>query len=134
VVNHGGRLVVTDETTNVIVEVYGAGVEKEVGNRVEVSGVSDPSATPVSEASQFVRAAKVTRLARGCVVRPGAATAGVGGAAGKTAGGGATGGSALGSSTTTIVAIVGGVAAAATLGGLAAADKLGNDSATPISR
>lgn len=124
----------TDETTNVIVELYGAGVEKEAGNRVEIAGVFDPSATPVPEASQFIRVAKVTRLARGCIVRPGAAAAGVGGVAGRTTSGPAAGGTALGTSTTTVVAIIGGVAAAAVLGGLAAADKLGSDSGTPISR
>jgi hypothetical protein len=122
--SRNGRFVITDETTNVTVEVAGANLGKEVGNRVLVSGSLDASETPVSEASQFVRVSQVTRLARGPARRSvgGAAPAGVGGAAAK--------GGVLGASTSTI-AIVGGVAAAATLGGLAASDQLPGQAANP---
>lgn len=129
-VNRGGRLILTDETTNVTVEVAGPGLAREAGNRVELTGALDPTATPVSEASQFIRITRVTRIARGCSSRPGTpAAAGVGGAGGAAAGKAAgTAGGLFGLSTATAVAVIGGVAAAATLGGLAAADKFSGDS------
>jgi hypothetical protein len=113
--NRSGRYVLTDEVTNVTVEVAGNGVAKEVGNRVEVTGAMDPTATPVSDASQLVRARELRRIAKGCGnTAPVAVAAGAAGAAGAAAGG----------ATVTTIAIVGGVAAAATIGGLAAAEKL----------
>jgi hypothetical protein len=116
--NRSGRYVLTDEVTNVTVEVAGSGVGKEAGNKVEVTGAMDPTATPVNDASQLVRAREVRRLAKGCGnATPVAAAAGAAGSAG--AAGGAAGGAAV-----TTIAIVGGVAAAATVGGLAAAEKL----------
>jgi hypothetical protein len=124
----GGHYLLTDETTNVTVELAGQGLAKEVGNRVEITGSMDPTATPVTDASQFVRVTALKHLGKG--TGTGAAAAGRGGAAG----GGTAGGGGLGMSTTTI-AIIGGVAAAATLGGLAAAGKLpGQGSASTISR
>ena len=121
--NKGGRFVLTDETTNVTVEVAGSGVEREVGNRVEVTGTLDASATPVSEASQFIRATRINRIARGCSTGPGAAPAGVGG-------GGKAAGAAAAKPLTSIIAIVGGVAAAATVGGLAASGSFSGDQQT----
>lgn len=115
----GGHYLLTDETTNVTVEVAGQGLSKEVGNRVEVSGAMDPTATPVTDASQFIRVTSVKHLGKGSDRSAGAAAAGKGGATG----GGAGGGGGIAISATTI-AIIGGVAAAATLGGLAAAGKL----------
>jgi hypothetical protein len=132
--NKSGRLVLRDETTNVTVEVAGPGLEKEAGNRVELSGSLDPSATPVSEASQFIRITRVTRISKSCSARPGAVAAGVGGAAGAAgAAGGAAGaaGAAAGISAATI-SIIGGVAAAATIGGLAATGSLPGQE--PVSR
>jgi len=145
-----GRLILRDETTNVTVEVAGPGLNKESGNRVELAGSLDPSATPVSDASQYIRVARVTRISKSCTVgRPGAVAAGVGGAgaagAGASgagsgaagAGGGAAGaagsgaaGAAAGISGAT-VAILGGVAAAATIGGLAATGSLPGQRSTP---
>ena len=109
--NRGGHYLITDETTNVTVEVVGPGLEKETGRRVEIVGVSDPTATPVSDASQLVRIVSAKRLPNG-----GAATAGVGG----TRGSGASG-IALSAGT---VAVIGGVAVAAVIGGLAASGTL----------
>jgi hypothetical protein len=127
----GGHYLLTDETTNVTVEVAGAGLTKEVGNRVEISGSMDPTATPVTDASQFIRVVSVKHLGKGA--GKGAAAAGKGGAAGGGAAGGGAGGG-IGLSVTTI-AIIGGVAVAATVGGLAAAGKLpGQGSSSPISR
>lgn len=105
--NKGGHYVLTDETTNVTVEVTGAGLKKLEGARVDITGFLDPTATPVSDATQVIRVTSITRLAAGT------AAAGTGGAAG---GGGLSG---LAISATTI-AIIGGVAAAAVVGGLAA--------------
>jgi hypothetical protein len=114
----GAHFLLTDETTNVTVELAGAGLAKEVGNRVEITGQTDPTATPVTDASQFVRVSSVKHLGKGAPADSGAAAAGTGGAAGA----GTTGGGIKMSATT--IAIIGGVAAAATLGGLAAAGKL----------
>jgi hypothetical protein len=121
----GSHYILTDETTNVTVELAGQGLAKEVGNRVEITGSMDPTATPVTDASQFIRVTSLKHLGKG--TGTGAAAAGRGG----TAGGGAAS-HGLGLSTTTI-AIIGGVAAAATLGGLAAAGKLSGQGST-ISR
>lgn len=128
VVKKDGHLLLTDETTNVTVEVTGAGLEKEAGRRVELTGSMDPSATPAGDASQFIRVSQIKRLGKGGVpAHGGAAAAGTGGAVA----GGATGGGIAGISAGTI-AIIGGVAAAATLGGLAAANKLpGQGSSAP---
>jgi O-antigen ligase len=113
-----GHFLLTDEVTNVTVELAGAGIEAESGNRVEVTGALDAAATPVSGATQFIRVSRVKRLGKGCAEGKGAAAAGAGGAAGKAAGVGIAGISA------TTIAIVGGVAVAATVGGLAAASGL----------
>ncbi len=124
VVNRGGHYLLTDETTNVTVEVAGPNLDKVAGKRVELTGTLDPTATPVSDASQFIRVASVKPL-------PGAATAaGAGGTAGGTAGG-AVGGLAVSG---TAIAVIGGVAAAAVVGGLAAAGSLGNETPATVSR
>ncbi|HEV2198925.1 MAG TPA: hypothetical protein VGR73_03820 [Bryobacteraceae bacterium] len=114
-VSKGGHYLLTDETTNVTVEITGAGLKKLEGQRVEVSGYSDPAATPVSDATQVIRATTISKLPGGT------AAAGAGGTA---AGGGVSG---LAISATT-VAIIGGVAAAAVVGGLAATGTLSGGS------
>jgi hypothetical protein len=128
----GSHLLLTDETTHVTVEVAGSGLEKETGNRVELTGSMDPAATPAGDASQYIRVSQIKRL--GKVVAPahgGAEAAGAGG----TAAGGVTAGG-LGAISVGTVAMIGGVAVAAALGGLAAAHKLpGQGSpAPPVSR
>ncbi|HLW77513.1 MAG TPA: hypothetical protein VKS01_11015 [Bryobacteraceae bacterium] len=122
-----GHYLVSDETTNVVVEVAGPGLDKEKGNRVEVYGGYDPTATPVSDASEFVRVASVRRLGKGCAVTAAAGKGGKAGAAGGAAG------AAAGLSMTT-VAIVGGVAAAGVVGGLAAAHSLPGQGSGSVSR
>jgi hypothetical protein len=102
-----GHYLITDETTNVTVEVIGEGLDKEVGRRVDLTGTADPSATPVSGASQIIRVTSARRLPGG------AAPAGSGGFP-------PPGSSGVGISAGT-VAIIGGVAAGAAVGGLAAA-------------
>ncbi len=124
----GGHYLLTDETTNVTVELAGAGLSKEVGSRIEITGQMDPTATPVTDASQFIRVSALKHLGKGTAADS-AAAAGKGGAAGGTAAGH---GIALSATT---IAIIGGVAAAATLGGLAAAGKLpGQGSPSTVSR
>ncbi|MGA3187340.1 MAG: hypothetical protein ABSF22_09530 [Bryobacteraceae bacterium] len=116
----GGHYLLTDETTNVTAELTGPGLAKQLGSRIEVTGTMDPTATPVTDASQIIRVSAVKSLGTGAAGSSGAAAAGQGGAAGTAAASGT--GWALGTGAT--IAIVGGVAAAATLGGLAAAGKL----------
>lgn len=117
-----GHFLVTDDLTSVTVELAGAGVERESGNQVQVTGIMDPTGAPVSGATQYVRVTGLKRLAKGCPANK-AAAAGAGGAgntAGKAAG-------HAGISATT-VAIIGGVAAAAAIGGLAASGSLSSGS------
>ncbi len=113
-----GHFLVTDEITNVTVELSGAGLDRESGNRVEVTGAMDPTGAPVSGATQFVRVSGLKHLGKGCPTNK-AAAAGAGGAAGKSAGAG----KAIGLSATAL-AVIGGVAAAAVVGGLAATGSL----------
>jgi O-antigen ligase len=137
-VNRHGHFLITDETTNVVVEVAGPGLQKEPGNRVEITGTMDPTTTPVAEASQFIRVTSVKRISKGCGNRSAAPAGSDGAAGGKAETGGspggspggtpaASGGGAAGSAGTisaTTIAIIGGVAVAAVVGGLAAAGKL----------
>lgn len=122
-----GHYLLTDEVTNIMVELAGAGLQQEMGNRVEITGSMDPSASPYEEASQYIRVSQVRQIEEGCGNGAAiAAAAGTAGAAGAAAGIGMT---------ATTVAIVGGVAAAAAVGGLAAADLLpGQGGEEPISR
>jgi len=120
----GGHFLLTDETTKVTVELVGTGLSKEVGSRVEVTGKMDPAATPVTDATQFIRVSAVKHLGKGVAGSSGTAAAGAGTVA--------TGHSIALSATT--IAIIGGVAAAATLGGLAAAGKLTGQGSSSVSR
>ena len=117
VINNGHYLL-TDETTNVTVELFGPGLAKEVGHRVEVTGALDPTVTPVSDASEFIRVTSVKPVP-------------VSGAAPAGAAGGSSGAVISG----TAIAIIGGVAAAAVVGGLAAVGGLpGQGTAAVVSR
>jgi hypothetical protein len=118
--NRGGHYVITDETTNVTVEIIGQGVAKEVGKRVEVTGNADPAAIPVKDATQVIRATSIQRL-------PSTGTA----AAGSSTAPGPGSGLALSG---TGIAIIGGVAAAAVVGGLAAAGGLSQSDTATLSR
>lgn len=134
--NKSGHFLLTDETTQVTVELTGPGLDKEVGNRVAVAGGMDAAATPVSDASQFIRVTEVKQVAKGCAAgKTSTAAAGKGGSGGGAPAGGAAGGTAggIGISTATI-AVIGGVAVAATVGGLAAGGLLPGQGSSPISR
>jgi hypothetical protein len=110
--NRGGHYLITDETTNVTVEVTGSNLAKLVGKRVEVTGSQDPTATPVSDASQIIRVTSVKPL-------PGTGTAAAGSGGATTQNGGSR------RRYGTVIALIGGVAVAGVVGGLAAAGGLG---------
>jgi len=134
VVLRGGHYLLTDETTNVTVELVAKkSLANSIGRRVAVTGVSDPVATPASDATQVIEVAQVTPAPQ-----PPAAPAGAGGNSGGSGGaaaGGATGGAASSAAVSvTLVAIIAGVAAAAVVGGLAATGSLGGGTAAPVSR
>jgi hypothetical protein len=118
-----GKFILIDKVTNVTMQLQGSGLEAEVGNLVEIIGTVDPAAPTVAGASQVIDVTSVKRLTNG--TRAAAAAAGAAGA-------GAAGGAAEGLSTGAIVAIVGGVAAAGTVGGLASEHDLpGQGSSQP---
>jgi hypothetical protein len=128
-VSRKGSLILNDQASNITVQVYGGGVESEVGNRIAISGTTDGAASKTAGASQVIHVSQVTRLEAGvctAAALPGksktakiAGAAGTAGAAGGVAAG--TAGAAAALSTAGTVAIVGGVAVAATVGGAAAA-------------
>ncbi len=130
----GGHYLLTDETTNVTVELAAKkSLANAIGRRVAVTGLNDPAATPASDATQVIEVAQVTPASQ-----PPAAPAGSGGNSGSggggTAAGGSTGGAASGAAVSvTLVAIIAGVAAAV-VGGLAATGSLGGGTAAPVSR
>jgi len=122
-----GKFIVLDRVTNVTMQVQGAGLEAEVGNLVEITGTVDSAAPTVAGASQIIDVTSIKRLTKGAKEKAAAA-----GAAGAGAGAGAAVATAGGLSTGAVVAIVGGVAVAGTLGGLAAAHDLpGQGSSQP---
>jgi hypothetical protein len=129
------KYIVVDQSTSVILQVQGEGVDKELGNRVEVTGAAD---------GQTLIVANMTRVGKGgCVslAKRVGASAGAAGAAGAAGGAGAAGagaGAAAGTaaaalSTGAVVAIVGGVAVAASVGGLAAAGSFSGRETPPSS-
>lgn len=143
-VMRGGHYLMTDETTNVTVGVWGstfmqAALTKELGQRLEVTGSPRPGAVPVSGAVQLIEVAQVTPAPPAPDGTPsggagGTAPAGAGGpaaGAGGAGGGGAASGAAI---SVTMIAVIGGVAAAAVVGGLAATGSLGGSTAAPVSR
>ena len=139
-----GHFLLTDETTNVTVEVAGSVLSKPdfirlLGQRAEFNGFARRGATPVSDAAQVVEVAQVTpappqgSAPAGPDGAGGTAPAGAGGTAGG-ASGGAGGGASGAAVSVTMIAIIGGVAAAAVVGGLAASGNLGGSTAPPVSR
>ncbi len=155
-VQRDGHYLLTDETTNVTVEVAGSAATESVlsrhmGERLVITGFARPGAIPASEAAQLIEVAQVTPAppppatapagsvpagAGGAGGAGGTAPAGAGGAggAGGTGGGAAGAGSSTAAISVTMIAVIGGVAAAAVVGGLAAAGNLGGSTAAAISR
>jgi hypothetical protein len=122
-VKAGSNSLITDETSNVTVQLRGQAVKP--GKRVQITGSAVPNATPASPATQVINVTGVKQVGGTCKAGTAAAAAAGGAAAG--AGGAAAGaaGAAAGISTTT--AVVAGVAAAAAVGvgGAAASGAIG---------
>jgi hypothetical protein len=112
-VKAGGNTLLTDETSNVTVQLKGSAVR--TGRRVQISGTMVPNASAASPATQVVNVTSVKQVGGPCKAGTAAAAAagGAAGAAGGAAGAGAAG-AATGISATT--AVVAGVAAAAAAG------------------
>jgi hypothetical protein len=143
----GGQYLLTDETTNVTVEVSGSAstkpdLTKHLSQRVEITGSVRPGAIHASGATELIEVAQVAPAPASAGGAPGGAPGGAGGtggtapagAGGPAAGAGAGGGAASGAAiSVTMIAVIGGVAAAAVVGGLAATGNL-TGSAAPVSR
>jgi hypothetical protein len=121
-VRSGGNLLLTDETSNVTVQLKGGSVK--TGQRVQITGSMVPNATPPSGATQVINVTDVKQVGGPCKGGGSAAGAAAAGAAGAGAG------AAIG--TTGIVII--GVAAAAGAGvGIAAGTGSFNSGTTTTS-
>lgn len=144
VVNQNGRFFLTDETTNVTVELRGANLAAQVGNKVEITGSQLPGVTPAApaynEAGQVVQVSALKTVSKKCSLPTGAiAAAGAaggaaaGGAAAGAAAAGAAGAAAAGVSTAVVAGVV--VAAAATAATVGVVKAVGDDETAPtISR
>jgi hypothetical protein len=113
-----GQIVIVDGTTNVVIQLQGAGLDANLGSHVEITGGAISQAPTVAGASQIVNVSDVKLVAKGgcaSVAKKIGAAAVAGAAAGAAAGGLSTG---------AIVAIVAGVAAIGSTVGLAAANAL----------
>lgn len=122
-----GRFMLTDRTASVTAELQGAGLAKEVGRCVEVTGALIPSAQPVSPATQVIRVSQVKRCSKeiAAAVAGGAAAAGAGTAVGA-------GAAAAGMAVATKAIIVGVVVAGAAAG-TAVAVTAGGEEPKPLS-
>ena len=134
----GGKFLLAERTTNIVLELQGTDLEKQLGNQVEISGKAVPAPPGTPAGSQVIKVAGIKLVSRGgctaiakklgavtvaagatAAAGAGAAGAGASGAAGAGAAGAAGAGIGIGT-----VAVIGGVAAAATVGGLAAVGDL----------
>ncbi len=142
-----GKFVVVEQTASIMLQVEGPGLNGELGNRVEITGIAGTGAPSVPGAAQLVRVAGLKQIARGgcssvarkagasvsIAAAAGAAGAavssGASGAAGAAGASGAAASAGIGAGT---IAVIGGVATAATVGGLAMAGGLpGQGESTP---
>ena len=143
-----GKFLLAEQTTNVILQLEGADLEKQLGNRVAITGIAQKTPATAPGASQLIKVAGVKMLAKGgctAMAKKLGATATVGAAAASASAGaggagaaGAVGAGAAGAATAAgigagAMAVVGGVAAAATVGGLAATGSLPGQGDTPSS-
>jgi hypothetical protein len=123
-VTKGGKYLLTDNTTNITVELQGPDAAKSAGHRVEITGVMVPEGTPADGASQVIQVVTVDSVGAACgpLMRASRGQSG-GGAAGAGAG----------LSTGAIVAVVAGVAVVGTVVGLAVAGTFSGKSQPPAS-
>jgi hypothetical protein len=130
-----GKVIMSEQTTNVILELQGTGLDSQIGNRVEIVGTAVKDSPAVSGASQVIRVTQVTPIHKGGCAGiakklGGSAVAGTTIAvAGAAAGAGAGAAGAAGAAIATgigvgTVAVIGGVASAAALTGLAVSGTL----------
>ncbi|HTM49893.1 MAG TPA: hypothetical protein VL285_14470 [Bryobacteraceae bacterium] len=129
-----GKYLLTDEVSLVRFEITGAGVDKEVGHRVQIAG----TVTPVPESMSRIHSTAVKELSKKCSTRiKGAAAAGVGaaGAAGAAGAGGAASGGAIGAIGSAIAshAVIAGVIVAGAAAGAAVAVVKKEDKSPSIS-
>ncbi len=96
VVSKDGRFFLTDETSNVTVELRGAGLVQQAGHKVEVTGAQLPGVIPTEPAYngalQVVQVSGMKMISKKCALPVAAAAAGA--AAGAAAAGGAAAGGA----------------------------------------
>jgi hypothetical protein len=123
-VKSGDNTLLTDETSNVTVQLQGRNVR--AGRRVQITGSMVPNATPPSGATQVINVTNVKQVGGACKAAAAAPVAGGTAAGGASAG---AGGALAGISTTT--AVVAGVAAAAAVGIGATAAAGGFSSSNP---
>ncbi len=136
VVNKDGRFFLTDETSNVTVELRGAGLAQQAGHKVEVTGAQLPGVIPTAPAyngaGQVVQVSGMKMVSKKCALPVAAAAAGAAAAGGTAAGAGAAAagaaaagaGAAAGISTAVVAGVVvAGAAAAATIGVIATNDQ-----------
>ena len=143
----GGKFLLAERTTNIVLELQGIDLEKQLGNQVEISGRAVPVPPETPAGPQLIKVAGIklvskggctaiakklgaATVATGAAAAAGAGAAGAGTAAAAGAAGGAAAGAGIGLGT---VAVIGGVAAAATIGGLAAAGDLPGQGSPPPS-
>jgi hypothetical protein len=119
-VKAGNNMLLTDETSNVTVQLQGSSVK--TGRRVQITGSMVPNATPASPATQVINVTNVKDVGGACKAGGAAAAAGAAGA------GAAAAGAGIGIGTTT--AVVAGIAVATGVG-LGVAAGTGAFSSTP---
>jgi hypothetical protein len=120
-----GQFVIVDATTNVVIQLQGAGLDANLGSHVEITGNAMAKPSTVAGASQTVEVTDMKLVAKG-------GCASVAKKIGAAAVAGAAAGVAGGLSTGAIVAIVAGVAAVGSTVGLAVAHALpGQGQTTP---
>ena len=132
-----GKFLLAERTTNIVLELQGSDLDKQLGNQVEISGKAETASPGTAGAGQLVRVAGIKLVRKGgctAIAKKLGAAAAAGGATAAGTGAGAAGtagaaGAGIGIGT---VAVIGGVAAAATVGGLAAVGDLpGQGGTTP---
>ncbi|MCC6536824.1 MAG: hypothetical protein IT162_04695 [Bryobacterales bacterium] len=132
VVSKDGRFFLTDETSNVTVELRGPGLAQQAGHKVDVTGAQLPGVTPVQpaylNAGMVVQVSEMKMVSRKCALPAAAAAAagaaGAGAAAGAATAGAAAGaaGAAAGVSSAVVAGVVVAAAATATAVGITVAD------------
>jgi hypothetical protein len=133
-----GEVILTETATNIRTEVRGAGVEKEVGNSVQLTGLSAAVPSGVEGVSEVLNASSVIRTAKGCPasklmgkVGVAAGAGAAAGAAGATAAGAAVG---VGVISATTLAVGGSVAAVTATAAASAAGVFSGGSFSSTSR